>query len=119
MAKSAYLPRLSVFSVFTILSAIGFILCSPDVCGQDTVMIRQPIDLIDIGRHLFLKHPGNRVDSAGKKAGKVYGSLLPSAEYTLQTPFAVNLTANAAFYTGEAATNKNSKILLKLTSQQK
>ncbi len=119
MAKSAYLPRLSVFSVFTILSAIGFILCSPDVCGQDTVMIRQPIDLIDIGRHLFLKHPGNRVDSAGKKAGKVYGSLLPSAEYTLQTAFAVNLTANAAFYTGERTEDNISNIYLNLTYTQK
>ena len=77
------------------------------------------VDLIDVGRHLFLRHPGTRNDTAAKKAGKIYGSLLPSAEYTLQTAFAVNLTANAAFYTGERAEDNISNIYLNFTFTQK
>ncbi|MBN9383353.1 MAG: BamA/TamA family outer membrane protein [Chitinophagaceae bacterium] len=93
--------------------------------SQDTLRsnhdpaIKQEVDLIDVARNIFLKHPGMRIDSVKKRAGKVYGSLLPSAEYTLQTAFAVNLTANAAFYTGEREEDNISNIYLNLTYTQK
>lgn len=118
------LPRTSAFSLSNIFPALALILCVLDVGAQDTTVARrgsqrEQVDLIDIGRHLFLKHPGVRNDSAAKKVGKVYGSLLPSAEYTLQTAFAVNLTGNAAFYTGERAEDNISNIYLNLTYTQK
>ena len=107
IGKSIYLPRVPLFQV------IFFIICGSNVYGQGQT------DLIDVGRSIFLKHPGTRLDTAAKKAGKVYGSLLPSAEYTLQTAFAVNLTANAAFYTGERTQDNISNIYLNLTYTQK
>ena len=116
MAKLTYLPRSSLFL------ALALLICTLDLYGQDTSGTsqrqRDQIDLIDIGRSILLKHPGKRIDSATKKAGKVYGSLLPSAEYTLQTAFAVNLTANAAFFTGERTEDNISNIYLNLTYTQ-
>ena len=53
---------------------------------------REQVDLIDIGRSLFLRHGGVRMDSSGKKAGKYYPAVLPSAEYTLETGLAFDLT---------------------------
>ena len=76
-------------------------------------------DLIDIGRALVLRHPGIRADTSGKKRGRIYGSILPSAEYTLQTGFAANLTTNAAFYAGESPEDNLSNIYLNLTYTQK
>jgi len=50
---------------------------------------------------LFLRHAGVRQDSSGKKAGKYYPAILPSAEYTLETGLAFDLTGSLAFYTGD------------------
>ena len=116
MRKSPYLPR------STLIPVLALVICTLDLYGQDSSAAsqrqREQVDLIDIGRSILLKHPGKRIDSATKKAGKVYGSLLPSAEYTLQTAFAVNLTANAAFFTGERTEDNISNIYLNLTYTQ-
>lgn len=118
--------NLAICPLRNILPTIAVALCATTIHAQDTAVVRHEplsrqgqIDLIDIGRHLFLRHPGVRSDSAGKKIGKVYGSLLPSAEYTLQTAFAVNLTANAAFYTGERVEDNISNVYLNFTYTQK
>lgn len=130
IGKSTYLPRSPLFpAIFFIIFSLVFIISGLDAYGQDSLKRDSPstpetyrkaqTDLIDVGRSIFLKHPGKRLDTAAKKAGKVYGSLLPSAEYTLQTAFAVNLTANAAFYTGERTQDNISNVYLNLTYTQK
>jgi outer membrane protein assembly factor BamA len=119
------LSRIALFPVLkNLLPIVCLILCAEDAVAQDTAAIvrhrvlPEQIDLIDVGRHLFLRHPKIRSDSVAKTADKVYWSLLPSVEYTLQTAFAVNLTGNAAFYTGDGAENI-SNIYLNLTYTQK
>jgi hypothetical protein len=77
------------------------------------------VDLIDIGRSILAPHAGPRKDSAAKTPGKIYGSVLPAAEYTLQTGFAVDLVANAAFFTGSGAKQNISNLYLNLTYTQK
>jgi hypothetical protein len=76
---------------------------------------KEQIDLIDVGRHIFLRHPGMRIDSSVKRPGKLYGSVLPAAEFTLQTGFAVDLVGNVAFYLGEDAKQNISNLYLNLT----
>ncbi len=80
---------------------------------------KDQVDLIDIGRNLLLKHPGIRTDTSGKKAGKLYPAVLSSAEYTLETGLAVDLTGSLAFYTGERAEDNISNIYLNSTFTQK
>jgi Omp85 superfamily domain len=80
---------------------------------------RDQVDLIDVGRSIFLKHPGVRVDSSGKKAGKFYPAVLPSAEYTLETGLAFDLTGSLAFYTGEGVEDNISNIYLASVFTQK
>lgn len=80
---------------------------------------KTPVDLIDVGRSIFLKHPSLRVDSAVKRPGKLYGSLLPSAEFTLQTGFALDLTGNLAFFTGDGKDQNISSVYLNTTFTQK
>jgi hypothetical protein len=79
----------------------------------------QPVDLIDIGRSILLRHPKPRLDTAVKKPGRIYGSLLPAAEYTLQTGFALDLVANAAFYTSSEPTQNLSNLYLNNSFTQK
>ncbi|MDR3714645.1 MAG: BamA/TamA family outer membrane protein [Puia sp.] len=66
-----------------------------------------------------MKHPGIRKDTSGKKAGKLYPALLPSAEYTLETGLAFDLTASLAFYTGERTEDNISNIYLASVFTQK
>jgi hypothetical protein len=74
---------------------------------------KDQIDLIDIARSLMLKHPAIRKDTTGRKVpGKLYPALLPSAEYTLLTGLAVDLTGSLAFYTGESRDQNISNIYL-------
>lgn len=79
----------------------------------------EQIDLIDIGRNILLKHPGIRKDTTGKRVGKLYGALLPSAEYTLETGLAFDLTGSLAFYTGERTEDNISNIYLASVFTQK
>ena len=79
----------------------------------------EQVDLIDIGRSLLLKHAGVRKDTSGKKAGKLYPALLPSAEYTLETGLAFDLTGSLAFYTGEGKDDNISNIYLASVFTQK
>lgn len=76
---------------------------------------RQQTDLIDVGRSIFLRHPKPRIDSGVKKPGRVYASLLPSAEYTLQTSFAIDIVGNLAFYTSNDPVQNISNIYLNTT----
>ena len=80
---------------------------------------KEQVDLIDIGRSLFLKHPGIRKDTSGKKVGKLYPALLPSAEYTLETGLAFDLTGSLAFYTGDRSDDNISNIYLASVFTQK
>jgi hypothetical protein len=82
---------------------------------------RGQIDLIDIGRNILLKHPGTRtrMDTSGKKAGKLYPAILPSAEYTLETGLAFDITGSLAFYTGERTEDNISNIYLASVFTQK
>ena len=80
---------------------------------------KDQVDLIDIARNILLKHPSPRIDSSGKHAGKLYPALLPSAEYTLETGLAVNLTGSLAFYTGEGKEDNISNIYLANVYTQK
>ncbi len=75
----------------------------------------EPVDLIDVGRHLLMRHPSPRLDTAVKKPGRLYGSVLPSAEFTLQTGFAMELVGNVAFYTQDNPKENLSSIYLNLT----
>lgn len=79
----------------------------------------EQVDLIDIGRSLFLKHPGIRKDTTGKRVGKLYPALLPSAEYTLETGLAFDLTGSLAFYTGDRSDDNISNIYLASVFTQK
>jgi hypothetical protein len=76
---------------------------------------KQQVDLIDVGRSILLRHPKPRIDSAVKKPGHVYASLLPSAEYTLQTSFAIDIVGNLAFYTSSDPNQNISNIYLNTT----
>ncbi|HEV2352603.1 MAG TPA: hypothetical protein VGR89_00030, partial [Puia sp.] len=80
---------------------------------------KEQIDLIDVGRYLMLKHPSIRRDRAGKRPGKLYPALLPSAEYTLETGLAFDLTGSLAFYTGSQAEDNISNIYLASVFTQK
>lgn len=59
----------------------------------------EQVDVFDIIHHLLSKKKEIRKDTSKIKTGKVYASLLPSVEYTLQTSFAGALNSNLAFYT--------------------
>jgi Omp85 superfamily domain len=81
---------------------------------------KDQVDLIDIGRSLLLKHPTLRTDTTGNKnPGKLYPALLPAAEYTLETGFAVDLVGSLAFYTGSGKNQNISSIYLASTFTQK
>lgn len=75
----------------------------------------QPVDLIDIGRSILLRHPRPRLDTTAKIPGRLYASLLPSAEYTLQTSFALDLVGNLAFYTSDEPQENLSNLYLNTT----
>lgn len=80
---------------------------------------KEPVDLIDVGRSIFIRHPSLRLDTAVKKPGRLYGSLLPAAEFTLQTGFAADLVGNVAFYTQDNPKENLSNLYLNLTYTQK
>lgn len=73
------------------------------------------VDLIDVGRSFFLHHPKPRFDTTAKTPGRLYASLLPSAEYTLQTSFALDLVGNLAFYTSAEPMQNLSNLYLNTT----
>jgi hypothetical protein len=73
------------------------------------------IDIVDIGRNILRKHAGIRTETVVRKPGKLYGSVLPAAEFTLQTGFAADLVSNLAFYTGSNPKQNISNFYLNLT----
>jgi hypothetical protein len=95
---------------------------SPDNSGKHIQWFSgsEQIDLIDIARDVFLKHPSFRRETTDKKTpGKLYPALLPSAEYTLETGLAFDLTGSLAFYTGDRAEDNISNIYLASVFTQK
>lgn len=58
-----------------------------------------PVDIFDIINHFLGKQKEIREDTGKTRTGKLYASLLPSMEYTLQTGFAAEMNGNVAFYT--------------------
>jgi hypothetical protein len=70
------------------------------------------VDLIDVGRWIFKRDARSRKDSSIRQAGKIYASVLPSAQSTLQTGFAVSIGGNAAFYTS----NRKDENIYSITS---
>ncbi len=69
------------------------------------------IDVYDIINHLLSKRKKIREDTSEIRTGKLYASLLPSVEYTLQTGFAAALNGNLAFYTSNHKDANISSIL--------
>jgi len=59
----------------------------------------EQVDVFDIIHRLLSKKKEIRKDTSKIKTGKLYASILPSIEYTLQTSFAGALNGNLAFYT--------------------
>jgi hypothetical protein len=81
--------------------------------GQDQV------DILDVGG--FIIHWGHvvhRQDSTVMKVGKVYVAALPSAQYTLQTGFAVSFGGNAAFLTSDVKGENISDVTSSLNYSQ-
>lgn len=72
----------------------------------------EQVDLIDIGRSIVLRHPSLRIDSGTKKPGRLYASPMASAEYTLQTSFALDVIGNLAWFTSSAPSQNISNIYL-------
>ncbi len=109
--------------------SLGLIRVCPDKPGRASPDTSAPrlhrlsgtdsIDLIDIARSILLRHPGIRTDTSGKKVGKIYPAILPSAEYTLETGLAFDLTASVAFYTGDRTDDNISNIYLAAVFTQK
>lgn len=79
----------------------------------------EPVDIIDIGRSILLRRSSLRTDTAVKKPGRLYGALLPSAEYTLQTGLALDLVGSLAFYTSSEPKENISNIYLNSAFTQK
>jgi hypothetical protein len=80
---------------------------------------KEPIDIIDIGRHIFNPHLGLRKDSSLDRTGKILGSVLPSAQYTLQTGFEVLIVGNGAFYTSNDSDANISNIEMSVEYSEK
>ena len=114
--KSYCLPhfRILFFLFMATLACTGLSAqnVSPQFPKKDTTVDRfhlrllngtVPVDVFDVINHVFAKKKQIRLDTTRTKTGKLFGSLLPSAEYTLQTGFAVELNGNLAFYTSDHA----------------
>lgn len=86
--------------------------------NADTV-IKNERDFIDVFRKIFVKHAAPRKDTSNVKTGKLHASLLPAAQYTLQTGFVFSAVANAAFYTGNDSAANISSVLMSANYTQK
>ena len=65
------------------------------------------MDFWDLLNNLYYKHPPSRKeDTTSYKVGKIYSSLLPSAQYAQQTGFVFTAASTVAFYTTDS-TNAN------------
>jgi len=69
----------------------------------DTINYNAQMDVVDLFREIAHKGAGKRADTGSVKSKKLRISAVPAAGYTLQTDFAVILSANAAFYTNKDA----------------
>jgi hypothetical protein len=65
------------------------------------------MDFWDLINNIYYKHPPSRKDdTTNYKVGKIYSSLLPSAQYAQQTGFVFTASSTVAFYTTDS-TNAN------------
>ena len=83
--------------------------------AEDTIPGTEGIDLRDVLKKAFNIETPNPVDRNNKIPPKVHLSLLPVAGYTLQTNFAVSVSAGIAFYTDTTYPKKISNILTSIT----
>jgi hypothetical protein len=75
---------------------------------DDTIKKRSPPqqeDVIDVLRRVTGKKKLFAQDTAARKVGKIYPSLLPAAGYSITTGFTAVLAINASFYTALDNTN--------------
>jgi hypothetical protein len=101
-----------IFSSFALQAQDGGLI-------NDSSKRDKQVDLIDLGTKIIYKHPGPRQDSTNLKPGRLYLSVLPSAQYTLQTGFAVSIGGNAAFYTSLSNDENISSVVSSLNYSQK
>lgn len=77
-----------------------------DTTKADTLDYAHQKDLIDVMLLIVHRDPKKRLDTAVKKAGRIYFSGAPTVEYSEVTGFGIVVGAQAAFYTNTAvATN--------------
>jgi hypothetical protein len=81
---------------------------------------REQVDIFDLINYVFTKHKDVRKDTSKTRVGRVYTSVLPSVEYTLQTGFAGAINGNLAFYTSnhEQANISNILAVAKYTTKK-
>lgn len=75
-------------------------------------------DIIDIGRRILKKNDTSRVDENIHRSTKPHLSAIPALGYTLQTDFAIVLSANLAFHASLEKAQKLSSILSSVTYTQ-
>jgi Omp85 superfamily domain len=80
----------------------------------------EQVDIFDIINYVFTKNKDVRKDTSKTKVGRVYTSVLPYVEYTLQTGFAGAINGNLAFYTSnhEQANISNILAVAKYTTKK-
>jgi hypothetical protein len=76
------------------------------------------IDLADVVRNLLKKNAKPRIDTGALATSHAHISAIPAAGYTLQTAFAIILSANIAFYNGAKEGENISSILTSITYSQ-
>jgi hypothetical protein len=81
---------------------------------------KEQVDIFDLINYVFTKHKDVRKDTSKTRVGRIYASVLPSVEYTLQTGFAGAINGNLAFYTSnhEQANISNILAVTKYTTKK-
>jgi hypothetical protein len=81
---------------------------------------KEQVDIFDLINYVFTKHKDVRKDTSKTRVGRIYTSVLPSVEYTLQTGFAGAINGNLAFYTSnhEQANISNILAVTKYTTKK-
>lgn len=87
--------------------------------SSENYNIKNNIDFVDVFRKIFVKNAAPRKDTGNVKTGKLHASVLPAAQYTLQTGIAFSIVANAAFYTSNDSAANISSILTSVNYTQK
>ena len=87
--------------------------------ASDSLKKTNEIDLLDIIQKVIRPHAPPRTDDGESRIGKFHTSVLPAAQYTLQTGFAAEIVANTAFYTSDQSDENISSFLTSINYTQK